>query len=72
MAKKKLRKKQIFQIGHYSPVRKSLTRNSLPIVCTQVSGLIINHLAVRPELVEGLAANCDTISKGRGSFGWKL
>jgi hypothetical protein len=40
MVKKKLRKKQIFLIGHYSPTQKLLTRNSLAIVCTQVSGLI--------------------------------
>ncbi len=27
----------------------------------------INHLAVRPELVEGRTADCDTVSQGRGS-----
>ncbi|HSB06690.1 MAG TPA: hypothetical protein VLK23_16030, partial [Thermodesulfobacteriota bacterium] len=31
--------------------------------------LEINYLAVRPERVEGRAANCDTLSKGR-EFEW--
>ena len=30
--------------------------------------LDINHLAVRPERVEGRTANCDTVSGGEGSF----
>ena len=35
--------------------------------------LKINHLAVRPEYVEGRMANCDTAPKGRGGyFGYYL
>jgi hypothetical protein len=32
--------------------------------------LEINYLAVRPEHVEGRAADCDTVSLGGGGKGW--